>query len=142
LGNWDADVKCWMTPDGAPTRSKGTAQSKWILNGRYVQEEFTGEFMGKPFHGVSLMGYDNMKQKYTSVWVDDVSTIMYVSEGTGNAKVITLEGKMDCPMTGQKDMMMRQVFRILSPNQHIFEMHDVSKGENSKTMEITYTRKP
>jgi hypothetical protein len=44
-------------------------------------------------------------------------------------------------MTGQKDMLMKQVYRILSRDQHVFEMYDLSKGDGIKTMEITYTRK-
>ena len=51
------------------------------MNGRFVQPEFTGEFMGKPFRGVSLTGYDNTKQKYNSVWIDDMHTSMFTSEG-------------------------------------------------------------
>jgi hypothetical protein len=70
--------------------------------------------------------------------VDDVNTAMITSEGWGENgnKVITLEGKTDCPATGQKDVSMKQVFRLLGPDKHVLEMsHD---GE--KTMEITYTR--
>jgi hypothetical protein len=53
---------------------------------------------------------------------------------TGN-KVITLEGKTDCPATAQKDVSMKQVFRVLSQDKHVVEMsHD-----GQKSMEITYT---
>jgi hypothetical protein len=67
----------------------------------------------------------------------------FTSEGTADdgAKVITFAGKMDCPMTGEKDMPVKHVVRIISPDQHVFEMHDPRKGDNSKMMEITYTRK-
>jgi uncharacterized protein DUF1579 len=143
VGDWTAEVKSWMAPDAPPTVTKATAKSSWAMNGRFVQEEFKGEMMGKPFHGMSLTGYDNQKQKYNSLWVDDMSTAIFTSEGTADdgAKVITFTGKMDCPMTGQKDMPVKHVVRIISPDKHVFEMHDPSKGDNSKTMEITYTRK-
>ena len=143
VGDWTAEVKSWMAPDAPPMVNRGTAKVTWVMNGRFIQEEFTGEFSGRIFHGMSLMGYDNSKEKYTSVWVDDVSTAIITSEGEASeeAKVFTLEGKYHCPMTGQKDTPMKQVFRILGKDKHIFEMHDMSKGENSKTMEITYTRK-
>jgi len=61
VGNWQAEVKCWMDPDGPPNVSQGTAKATWILNGRFLQEEFHGEMMGKPFTGLSLLGYDNFK---------------------------------------------------------------------------------
>jgi hypothetical protein len=34
---------------------------------------------------------------------------------------------------------MKQVLLIISPDKHVFEMHDPTKGD-LKTMEITYTR--
>jgi hypothetical protein len=141
IGTWTAEVKCWMSPDEPPTVSRGTAKTTWVMNGRYVQEEFKGEFMGKPFNGMSLTGYDNVKKKYTSVWIDDMSTSTVTSEGTAEngGKVITLEGTHVCPATGQTDMPMKQVVRILSNDRRVFEMHDPGKGEKSKVMEITYT---
>ena len=35
---------------------------------------------------------------------------------------------------------MKQVLLIVSHDKHVFEMHDPAKGDDSKTMEITYTR--
>src|SRR5687768_4430687 len=53
VGDWNAEVKMWMTPGAPPTITKGTATSTWTLKERYVQQEFNGEFMGKPFRGIS-----------------------------------------------------------------------------------------
>jgi hypothetical protein len=83
VGNWKVEVKCWMDLAGLPYVSPGTAKAKWIMNGRFIEEEFQGEMMGKPFHGRSLMGYDNTKQTFNSVWVDDLHTSMFTSEGRG-----------------------------------------------------------
>ena len=143
VGNWKAEVKSWCEPGGPPHVSQGTGKSCWTLGGRFVEGEFHGEMMGKKFLGRSLMGYDNTKQKFNSVWMSDIQTSMFTSEGKGDSgnKVITLEGKGDCPATGRKDVPMKQVFRALSPDKYTFEMFDGSKGENVRTMEITYTRK-
>lgn len=143
VGNWKADVTCWMEPGGPPNVSQGAATTKWTLNGRFLEEEFRGDMMGKPFTGRSLMGYDNIKQTFNTVWVSDMQTSMFTSEGKGDSgyKVITLEGKSTCAATGQKDIPTRSVFRVISPDKHVFEMFDGRKGEYVKTMEITYTRK-
>jgi hypothetical protein len=143
VGDWNVEVKIWMAPDAPPTVTQGTAKSAWTLNGRFVQQEFSGEFMGQPFHGISFTGYDNVRQKYRSVWIDDMSTTMVTSEGDADVdgKVITLAGTFACAMTGDKNRTTTQIYRILSPNQHVFEMHDPSRGDNSKVMEITYNRK-
>jgi Protein of unknown function (DUF1579) len=143
IGEWKAEVKAYMSPDGPPMVSNGTSKTEWALDGRFVSEEFKGTVMGKPFHGMGLTGFDNLKQKYVSTWVDTMSTAIMNSEGTADEakKVFTFTSKMDCPMTGEKDMPVKLVLRITSQDNHTFEMHDPRKGEKSKTMEITYTRK-
>src|ERR1700685_3873883 len=83
VGNWKAEVKCWMEPGGPPNVSQGTAKASWILNGHFLEDEFHGEMMGKPFTGRSLMGYDNIKQTFNTVWVSDMQTSIFTSEGKG-----------------------------------------------------------
>jgi Protein of unknown function (DUF1579) len=142
VGDWNAEVKMWMSQDAPPTITKGTAKSTWTLKDRFVREEFSGEFMGKPFRGISFTGYDNVRQKYRSVWLDDMSTTMITSEGEADSagKVITLGGDYSCAMSGEGHKTCKQVFRILSRDKHVFEMYDPAQGD-AKTMEITYTRK-
>ena len=140
VGSWKAEVKCWQKADGPPEVSQATARTRWILNGHYLEEEFNGEMMGKRFTGRSLLGFDNTKQKFNMLWISDMQTSMFFTEGKGenDNKVITLEGTTDCPRTGQRDLPMRTIFRVLTPDKHVFEMYDGSR--NAKTMEITYTR--
>ena len=143
VGDWNAEVKMWMGQDAPPAITKGTCKSTWALKGRFVQQEFDGEAMGKPFRGVGFTGYDNVRQKYNSVWIDDMSTTMVTSEGEADAagKVLTFGGSYACAMTGEKNKQTRQIYRIISRDKHVFEMHDPSLGNNSKVIEITYTRK-
>jgi hypothetical protein len=142
VGDWNTEVKMWNDPKSAPSVTKGSAKSVWALNGRFVQEEFQGEFMGKPFRGLSFTGYDNAKKKFNSVWMDDMHTSMFNSEGDSEAghKVITLNGTFHCPITDEKNKPMKQVIRIVSRDKHVLEMYEPDEG-NRKTMEVTYTRK-
>jgi len=142
LGNWKAEVKCWMEPGGAPNVSQATAKASWVMNGRFLEEDFQGEMMGKPFRGRTIIGFDNVKQMFTSVWYSDMQTSLFTSEGRGdnNNKVITLEGTSSCPATGRTDVPTKIVLRTTSPDKRTLEMFDESQGNNSKTMEITYTR--
>src|ERR1051326_58810 len=87
VGDWKAEVKCWMDPAGAPEVTQGTAKAKWIFNGRFLEEEFHGQMMGKPFNGRTLMGFDNMKRTFNSVWTCDTHTSMFISEiGRGSCR--------------------------------------------------------
>lgn len=139
VGDWKAEVKCWCEPGGAAIVSQGTAKTSWILNGHFLEEEFHGEMMGQPFTGRNLIGYDNLKQTFNTVWVSDMQTSILVSEGTGESgnKVITLEGEGNCPATDRKNIPMKTVFRVVSADSYVFEMFN----DGVKSMEITYTRK-
>src|SRR5215208_885836 len=144
VGEWEVESRFWFAgPDAPATETKGTSKCQWILGGRFLQEEFTGELMGKPFRGLGTTGYDNFKKKYVGTWIDNMGTAIMYSEGTADAegKTFTLLAKMDDPMTGAKDKQIKSVVRILSPDKHNFEMHDLSLGPKSKMAEITYTRK-
>ena len=66
-------------------------------------------------------------------------TLNWANGDSGN-KTITLEGKASCAATGRKDVPMKTVLRLLSPDKHVLEMFDGTQG-NAKTMEITYTRR-
>ena len=142
-GDWNVDGRCFTIPDAPSSEMKGDCKVRWILGGRFVQEDFNAEFMGRPFQGISVTGYDNLKKKYVSSWVDDMSTALFISEGSADveSKVFTFQGTMDDPMTGKKNKPVKYIIRILGPDKHTFEMHDLTLGDKSKTMEMIYTRK-
>ena len=59
-----------------------TASIKVLLGGRQTVEEFKSDFMGMPFEGRLLQGYDNVTQRYWCVWTDNMSTGCMISYGT------------------------------------------------------------
>ena len=81
-GTWTTKTRAWMEPDKPPMEGTGTCQQKMLLDGRYLQQEYTGEMMGSPFTGINLIGYDNHTKKYVSTWIDSMSTGIYYFEGT------------------------------------------------------------
>ncbi|MBF8294812.1 MAG: hypothetical protein HW389_1357 [Bacteroidetes bacterium] len=145
VGTWDAEVKMWMNgPAGELTVSKGTSENKLVLGGRYVQQDFTSEMMNQPFSGIGYTGYDNFNKKYISFWIDNMSTAMATQEGSldKGGKTLTMWGKMDEPMTGEKGKRVKYVTRIIDNDKHVFEVYDVTAyGDKKPTMQITYTRK-
>jgi hypothetical protein len=143
VGTWEVASKWWMDPTSPPMETKGRCKTSWILGGRFVQDEFEGEFMGKPMKGIGLTGYDNVKKKYNGVWIDNMGTAMLHSEGDASAdgKTFTFTGKVDDVMTGEKDKTMKFTVRIESDKKHVFEMFDTSTGKDVKCAEMVYTRK-
>jgi hypothetical protein len=144
-GTWDAEVKTWMSgPTGEPMVSKATSECTVVLGGRFVEEKVTGEMMSQPFNGIGYTGYDNMKKKYVSVWMDNMGTMVMTMEGTADkgGATYTFWGKIDDPMTGAKNKKLKAVTRVIDNNKHVFEYYDVtSYGDKKPTMTITYTRK-
>ena len=52
------------------------------LGGRFLEERVQSSFMGQPFSGIGYTGYDNVKKKYVSTWMDNMGTMIMVMEGT------------------------------------------------------------
>lgn len=144
VGHWETVTKIWMGGPGSPAmESKGTSQNRWVLGGRFVQQEYKGEFMGQPYEGLGMTGYDNYKNMYIASWADTTGTHLLTSRGQRDpsGKVFTFYGEMDEPSLNVSGRIVKYVTRIINENKHVFEIIDLHAGDNYKVMEITYTRK-
>ena len=148
-GNYSYVVKMWMDPNGKPSESTGTAVRKAIMDGRYVTGDYTGSFKmpgadGKmqdmKFHGMSMDGYDNVKKKFVSGWVDNMGTGIMMMEGTYDAatKTFTYTGEYEM-MPGMKSKA-REVIKMTDKGMTMEYYEDRGQGE-VKSMEINYTKK-
>jgi len=145
VGDWDTTTKMWMGGPGSPAQeSSGTAEYTWMMEGRWLAEKFHGNMMGMAFEGFMLLGYDNYRREYVSIWVDGMSSSMSFASGRldQTGKIITVFGDMDEPMTGELGKVTKMVRRIVDDNTFVFEIHDLAiGGDNTMVMEITYKRK-
>ena len=150
VGTWSYTVKMWMDPKANPSESTGTAVRKSVMDGRFVTGDYSGKFKmpgadGKMkdmnFKGMSLDGYDNVKQKFVSAWVDNMGTGVMLSDGTYDAstKTFTYTGDYE-PMPGMKTKV-RETLKIVDANHHTFEYFEDRGTGEAKTMEINYTHK-
>jgi hypothetical protein len=121
--------------------SVGTCEQKLLLDGRYLQQEYTGDMGGESFTGINIIGYDNHTKKYVSVWLDSMSTGIYFFEGSASpdGKTITQESVYDDPVRGKTSW--RSVTRIRDDNTLEYEMFLRSgRGKEEKMMEMTVVR--
>ncbi len=142
VGSWETRTRSWMEPDKPPVVSSGACEQKLILDGHYLQQTYTGDMMGQPFTGISILGYDNHTRKYQSIWVDTMSTGVYFFEGTGSrdGRTIKQESRYDDPVQGPS--LWRTVTRVRDDNTIEFEMFLTPKGKKeTRMMEMTITRK-
>jgi hypothetical protein len=141
-GSWTTRTKARTEPGKPPMETTGSCEQKMILDGRYLQQEYTGDMMGETFTGINLIGYDNHTRKYVSTWVDSMSTAIYYFEGTASAdgKTITQKCSYDDPVRGP--LVWRSLTRIVDDNTMEYEMYITPKGgKEVKEMEMTVTRK-
>jgi hypothetical protein len=142
-GSWATTTKEWMEPGKPAIESSGTAEMKMLLDGRFLYQEFNGQMMGQPFNGIGIDGYDNLRKKYVTAWMDSMGTGIFMMEGTAGAdgKTITLRGSH--PEPGGGKMTHRAIWKIIDANNQTFDMYGAHHGQKEmKMMEITYQRKP
>jgi hypothetical protein len=142
IGTWDTKVTMWMAPGAPPATSGGISTNRWIFGGRYMEQKFSGTFMGMPFSGLGYTGYDNVKKQYFGTWMDNMGTgIMISSGGMASANTWKFKGTAADPVTG-KDMTVDETVTLIDKNHHTMEMYGPGPdGKNFKMMEIKYSRK-
>lgn len=141
-GTWDAKMTMWMDPSAPPAVETGKSVNTTVLGGRQLRMDYSGQFMGQPFQGVGYSGYDNVKRKYVSSWMDNMSTGLFVAEGDYDpaSRTYTYRAQMPDPMRGGAMVPIRQVVRVVDNDHHVFEMHETRDGKEARTMQIEYTR--
>jgi hypothetical protein len=150
-GSWNYTIKMWMNPDpnAKPQESKGTATRKSVMGGRYFVMDVTGKMQmpgenGKmkdmQFKGMAVEGYDNMKKKFVSSWIDSMGTGIQFSEGTYDPATKTFTFNMEMEMMPGMKTPVREVIKVTDKDHMLLEWYENRGGQEKKTMEIAYTR--
>lgn len=145
VGTWSHKVTMWMAPDAPPMESTATSTSELSLDGRWLEETFSGSMWGMPFEGHNLLGYDNFREEYVSIWRDNLGTAPMISRGTYDpaTKTMTLTASVDDFMTGARDVPVRQVMTSSDPTHSTMEMYMPGPdGTEFLGMRIESTKNP
>ena len=140
LGTWTTEAHA--TGLSGPEGEKGTSEWAWLFEGRFIQQTWKADVMGVPSGGQVTIGYDNFKRKFVTSDVNTFQTALLTSEGNFDAGGDTLitYGFTDSPITGECDRLAKYVWRFEGPDKFTFELHDPSAGEQSKVLDVVYTR--
>jgi Protein of unknown function (DUF1579) len=149
-GTWNYLLKISMGPNKPPVETNGVVVRQPIMGGRYFLADFDVEMLpgadGKlekaNFKGKSIEGYDNVKEKFISIWIDNASTGPTIFEGSYDpaSRTFTYTGETE-PKPGQKTKV-REVIKVIDSNHYNLEWYEEHGGHEIKTIEITYTRSP
>jgi hypothetical protein len=144
-GDWDVAITSWPMTGGQPQTSRGTMKNTLLFDGRYVKGEFEGAMGGASFKGLEIIGYDLYAKRYTTVWVDSMSTAILTLGGTLDAsgRVLTETGTAPDPMTdGKTQQKFKNVTTFMADGTYKFEMFMVGPdGRESKGLELLCTRR-
>jgi len=139
-GKWDVAIQYKLgekVQDG-----KATCEAKWILDGRFLQQDYHSRFQGKPFHVLQILGYDNQKKKFIELMMDTMSTSVLHNEGeiSEDGKVITNQGESRDPMT-KKPIKLRTRYTISDRDHFTLEWYRVDEGgKEEKTVTLRHSR--
>lgn len=95
-GVWDATFR--TTPPGsAEQEGRGIVEATVILGGRYVQLTHRLGLGGRDVEALQILGFDALRQLYTSSWRDELSTWSVECSGVptpGAPDVLRMEGTL------------------------------------------------
>ncbi len=142
-GNWDVWGMMWMAPGAPPMETAGKSRLWTVMDGRYMMQEFTGTFMGMPFQGMGVSGFNNITGRYETSWWDSMGTMIMHLEGSADEHgTVTETGQFTDPFGRTKYM--KEVTTPDGKDHIVFEMYDAaapgSGGEDRKVMELHYHR--
>lgn len=140
-GEWTYQMKWWDEGQSEPMEMSGKCNRKMIMGGRYLSCEYEGDgWGGMPFQGMSILAYDNIQKKYVETWIDNMSTMIMISEGEADdsGKKITLTATMIEP--GGKKVRHKWETQIVNNNKTTLTGWDITKGEPRKMAELTFDR--
>lgn len=86
VGEWNVEAT-FMDPSGGEMKGAGSMSCDWVLDGRFIKTDFhMPDFMGTPFTGIGYNGYDNSSESYQGIWMDSMSTKIFMMDGEFNDK--------------------------------------------------------
>src|SRR5262249_15813738 len=142
VGDWTFTLKLWSDPSQPPAELTGTIERQWIMGGRFVQETVKGEYDGKTFEGMGLLGYDNGQKKFTRALVSGLKGKISNGLATCDASGKKFECATEecCPLTGETVQGRDEVI-IESNDRIVTNIFKTVDGKEMKAMEIVSIRK-
>ena len=141
VGSWDCLVKGWAAPGQPPTVSQGSFLGEMRLDNRFLFMDFKGEMFGQPFSGLQIIGFDNMQQKYISLWIDNSSTFFFMTSGTRQDNIISESGLWPDPLTGSQAPVKARTTWI-NADEYLYEQFMVMPDKSEfKGMEMSCKRR-
>ncbi len=139
-GDWKA-VMVGTMPGEEPMTSEGSMHVSDIFDGKFMGQEYRGEFMGVPFEGLGVYAYSTMTGMYQYCWFDSFGTHLYYAEGEAgdDGDTLVFHGKEPNPEGG--DMVdFRDDFVWASDDEYTMTRTYKTPDGEFEGFHITFTR--
>ncbi len=132
--------------------SRCTSTGELVHDDRFLLEQISGEIQApdlqgemrkEPFTATRILGYDNYKNAWTGIFIDNQNTALLSFKGHASDEVpqkIELFGVADEPMLDLHDCMMKYVLKFPNDSSHIWTVYGLAVGEETKVFEFDYSR--
>lgn len=142
-GTWATTIKFWEGGEEAPAvELSGTAERKWILGGRYLEEITENATPDGVFQGRGYFGYNRAQGLYEFAWIstEDIEITLERGRIDPETNALVLKGGYIDVLSGFY-IMRTSEFLIESPDRHVMTVFltDVD-GRSYKEFEIVFTR--
>ncbi len=135
VGTWDAEVTI------LGHTSKGVETCRMAAGGFWLVTDFEGSFMGAPYFGHGLTGFDPVKRTIVGVWVDSMGGPWTTIAGAFTKDGKRLEAEADGIGPDGQPARSRHVTEFAG-NERTFRIFQAGPdGKEAEMMKIRYTRR-
>jgi len=140
-GKWKSQITMWMGPGSEPMYNEAEAEARWVMDGRFLEWTYSGNFAGSPYIGRGFDGYNNGDERYETILFDNFGTlfVLYTGSCSDDGKSRTMNGEFSNPMTGGM-IQQRGVYTWIDDDHFKYEMHTTMGDEEYKNLEMLYER--
>lgn len=141
-GRWSGLTRTFFEPGILADESPWEGTIRPILNGMFLQHEYSGSINGKPLHGTALYGYNIATGLFESCWVDSFhnGTSMMLSRGPVHSKIFSVLGSYGVP-DNSPPWGWRTTIELTDDAALLITMYNITPdGEEAKAVETLYRR--
>jgi hypothetical protein len=141
-GDYVTKEKFYLPGATVPRESEGTATLRADMQGRFIVERNNGGYLGEPYSGLRIYGFDNGTKKYEGAWIYTGSTSIMSLEGDSKdgGKTIDYTATFHDDATG-KLQTMAVTLKMLDPDHFEVDLNStMPDGSSGPRLVSLYTR--
>jgi hypothetical protein len=141
VGIWDIKAKHFMEP-GKPPMGATAVETVTPVGPFWVAARYESSFMGMPFTGQCIMGFDPGKDQHVLIWADSMSPHLFHFTGAmdKSGKVLHMSAKGPS-MMGPGLVDWRSEMHYTDKDHMVFKMFMMTPQGECQLLENHYTRR-